>query len=208
MEWSPRDAERFWSRVDRSGPCWLWRGGTFRQGYGMFHAGLTGRYGAHRVAYELTHGSLPPGTSVRQRCGVRTCCNPSHLVLGQSGPKLTADQVQAIRARYAAGERQAALAAAYGVGQRMISSIVTGVRWHSAGPLIRRPSVRGGACAPRAKLTWEQVDAIRARYAAGGVTQKALGAEYGVHENVIAALIRGRTWAEHARPPDPEHTRP
>lgn len=45
-----------------------------------------------------------------------------------------------------------------------------------------------------AKLVEEQVSEIRRRYAAGGVTQKALGAEYGVSESLIYGIIHRRCW--------------
>lgn len=44
------------------------------------------------------------------------------------------------------------------------------------------------------KLSEELVRAIRGRYAAGGIRQKDLAAEYGVHINTIAAAILGKTW--------------
>lgn len=46
----------------------------------------------------------------------------------------------------------------------------------------------------RAKLTEDQVAAIRERYAAGGTSHRALAAEYGVHHETIRAALTGRTW--------------
>lgn len=48
---------------------------------------------------------------------------------------------------------------------------------------------------PQVKLTDEQVREIRARYAAGGVTQKQLGREFGVGQTTISAILRRRLWA-------------
>jgi hypothetical protein len=81
---------RFWSKVQRENGCWLWTGSTIGRAthrYGQFHAGrFPGgrqdvRY-AHRVAYELTHGSIPAGLVVRHKCDVPRCCNPDHLEIG------------------------------------------------------------------------------------------------------------------------------
>jgi hypothetical protein len=47
--------------------------------------------------------------------------------------KLTADDVQAIRLRLAAGERQATIARDYSVHQVMISKIKTGRSWSRTG---------------------------------------------------------------------------
>jgi hypothetical protein len=34
---------------------------------------------AHRAAYELAHGPVPPGMVLDHRCRERTCINPAHL---------------------------------------------------------------------------------------------------------------------------------
>lgn len=47
----------------------------------------------------------------------------------------------------------------------------------------------------RSKLTAKQVGEIRARYAAGGVSQSQLGAEYGVSPSHVCGIISGRFWA-------------
>lgn len=44
------------------------------------------------------------------------------------------------------------------------------------------------------KLTWAQVQEIRSRYAAGGVLQRELGAEFGVTQVQISAIVRGKQW--------------
>lgn len=49
---------------------------------------------------------------------------------------------------------------------------------------------------PLAKLTWEQVREIRERYAAGGITQRELGAEYSVSRERVGELVRGSGWSE------------
>jgi hypothetical protein len=44
------------------------------------------------------------------------------------------------------------------------------------------------------KLTDDQVREIRARYAAGGISQAALAAEYGVHQHPIWEIVTGNSW--------------
>ena len=82
-------AERYWSKVDRSGgsgACWPWTAARHGQGYGLFtQDGKLHR--AHRVAWSLTHGAIPKsvgfhGTCVLHRCDNPPCCNPEHLFLG------------------------------------------------------------------------------------------------------------------------------
>ena len=62
----------------------------------------------------------------------------------------------------------------------------------SAGTARARAATRpGGGGAANARLSDAQVAAIRAAYAAGGATQKALAARYGVHQTHISAIVRG-----------------
>lgn len=53
---------------------------------------------------------------------------------------------------------------------------------------------KGGENHPRSKLTWEIVDSIRARYAAGSVTYKELAQEYNVKIAAIQFVVTHRTW--------------
>jgi hypothetical protein len=47
-----------------------------------------------------------------------------------------------------------------------------------------------------AKLTWEIVAEIRQRYAAGGVSVRALAVDYGVSGRAVHKLLTGQTWKE------------
>lgn len=68
--------DRFWSKVDSTGDCWLWRAGRDTAGYGQFrYEGKNTK--AHRVAFILHYGYR--AGRVKQTCGNRLCVNPSHL---------------------------------------------------------------------------------------------------------------------------------
>jgi hypothetical protein len=74
---------RFWSKVDirAADDCWPWRGTTTgKTGYGRAWRG-PGWAAAHRLAWELTHGSTPDGF-VCHKCDNPPCCNPAHLFVG------------------------------------------------------------------------------------------------------------------------------
>jgi hypothetical protein len=79
------EAERFWSKVDRSARdgCWRWLGQTNQWGYGHFRRTLgPGRYRtvkAHRFAYELAVGPIPAGLTLDHLCGNQSCVRPDHL---------------------------------------------------------------------------------------------------------------------------------
>lgn len=77
-------AERFWARVDRSSApeaCWPWTTRVGRFGYGRLSVDRR-QVHAHRVAFELSGGSIPDGFYVLHRCDNPPCCNPAHLFVG------------------------------------------------------------------------------------------------------------------------------
>lgn len=74
----PGYEELFWTRVEKTDTCWLWRGTLSQKGYGSFGAANMTRQ-AHRVAYELVKGVIPDGLHLDHLCRVRNCVNPDHL---------------------------------------------------------------------------------------------------------------------------------
>ena len=78
------DEERFWARVQKGDGCWIYGGAKLPKeigGYGwVSYKGK--RIGAHRLAWMLTNGPIPPGMEVCHSCDNGPCCNPAHLFLG------------------------------------------------------------------------------------------------------------------------------
>lgn len=58
-----------------------------------------------------------------------------------------------------------------------------------------------GESNPQARLAWPAVRDIRGRYAAGGVSQRALAAEFGVTQTLISQIVRGVIWRDEADEP-------
>lgn len=70
--------ERFWSQVEKTSTCWLWRGCQTNGGYGAFNRfGIVER--AHRYSYIQAKGPIAKGLQIDHLCRVRQCVNPKHL---------------------------------------------------------------------------------------------------------------------------------
>lgn len=152
--------QRFWSKVNRSGDCWLWTASRWSSGYGQFSlpAGRNKRktIGAHVFAYELANGPVPDGLEIMHRCDTPLCVRPDHLMVGThllnvqdaaakgkyrvsrpSKQKLSATQVQDIRSLVASGEKQIRVAERFGVSEGYISRIMRGTLRQYDAPLPR-----------------------------------------------------------------------
>jgi hypothetical protein len=72
-------SERLYRRCIRTASgCLEWQGSTRGKGYGSIYA--DGHHqSAHRVAYELAKGAVPPECDLDHLCRNRRCVNPEHL---------------------------------------------------------------------------------------------------------------------------------
>lgn len=64
--------------VSSANGCWTWIGYRNRKGYGRFY-NPSGSPLAHRIAYELLRGPIPPGRQIDHLCKNRACVNPAHM---------------------------------------------------------------------------------------------------------------------------------
>ncbi len=151
-ELNDSDLRRFWAKVDRCAPdaCWLWTGAGVPNGHGFLGLGKRPDYQpyyAHRIAWTITHGTIPDGIAVLHRCDVRRCCNASHLFLGTQGDnvrdasakghlmvsrprghKVTTEQLAQIDRLLADWVPQVRIAEQFGVSKAWISTYARGFR--------------------------------------------------------------------------------
>jgi hypothetical protein len=72
--------------------------------------------------------------------------------------------------------------------------IEPGTKFDNAADGLKAGRTARGRRLPQAVLTEAKVQAIRRRYAAGGVSQGALAREYGVCQATIGLVLRWKTW--------------
>jgi len=139
--------------------CWNWTAALV-WGYGAFQHDNR-RYRAHRLAYELTHGSIPDGLFVCHSCDNNKCVRPSHLFLGTAkdnnydkilkgreahgsshwAAKLTEAAVAEILWKHRSGAvGQKRLAKMYGVTKNAIRCILVGKTWRRVSGATFKPS--------------------------------------------------------------------
>jgi len=140
---------RLYSRLtNTSDPnaCWEWTG-PLNDGYGVIH--YNGKqWMTHRLAV-LLDGRDPTGYSVCHSCDNPSCCNPSHLWLGDhasnmldqrlkgrhahgsnNGRALINEQIATdMRTMFAAGATRKEIASHYNVGIHIVKNVISGKTW-------------------------------------------------------------------------------
>lgn len=139
--------EKFWANVEKTEKCWIWRGITNENGYGLIR--INGKYiRAHRYSYFLAYGEYPMPMG-RHTCDNPPCVNPGHIVPGTQqenvqdrvdrnrqprgskvgGSKLTELDVIEIKMLLKAKIFHRIIAEKFGVHKLTIGEINTGKTW-------------------------------------------------------------------------------
>ena len=160
--------ERFWSKVNKSGPvpahrpelgpCWLWTASTSLDFYGHIHKDHQRAKGimiySHRAAWILLHGPIPEGLKVLHGCDNAKCCNAdTHLFLGT-------------------------------VQDNIDDKCNKG----------RQARLRGEKCG-RAKLSESQVKEILELALNTSLSLRAIGAKFGIPGCHISRIVSGEQWS-------------
>ena len=185
--------DSFWSRVEKTCACWLWRGRIQHNGYGTFGVKTPAGFRpilVHRISYFLLHGRLTQDLCVCHSCDVKLCVRPDHLFEGT----------------YRDNMRDASQKGRMAIGNR------NGSRLHperlARGPRPNRKGLGTGSRNGRythpertvrgdrvntAKLTWAQVADIR-QHAAEGMRAGTLASIYGVSAPNVRRILAGKYW--------------
>jgi hypothetical protein len=120
--------------------CWIWQLSDFR-----FR-----KISAHRFAYEIFVGPIPPARFVKRTCGSELCVNPRHLELTfqhESTNWLTTEQRAQVKAALADGEPQTSIARRFNITQGAVSGIKNGTT-------KKRGEVRRPPCTTSSLSEW------------------------------------------------------
>jgi hypothetical protein len=163
---------RFWARVNKAGPvvrpelgpCWVWTGSRLHGGYGHMKGVRRRELLAHRASWTIANGPVLNGLWVLHKCDNPPCVRPDHLFLGT--PQ---DNVRDCQEK----------------GRTVLKK--------GQAPPWKTGAARGSN-APHANFTEQVVEEIIQRYRAGGVSQRELAREFGVHQTTMHRLLSGKNW--------------
>jgi len=159
-------AER-WERAERPDGCWIWPRAKDKRGRGRVWVGKKLML-AHRAVYEQLVGPIPHGALLCHHCDNPSCVNPRHLYVGDA--KTNVADMFARRRHWMFREPERIRE----VGQRN-GKLNTWSR---------------GAGNPKAKLTVDQVEAIRSDKR----PTRLLVDAYSVDRTTIQRIRSGRLW--------------
>lgn len=174
--------KRVRDNIGRGVTCWPWLGSHQPNGYGQIRIGGRNQR-AHRLAWEAASGAaIPHGMVV-----LHTCDNPGCVRNDEIGTYMVNGNLLLRFGHLALGTLADNNADKRTKG-RSAAGATHGMRLH---PERIALGERNG----QARLTAPAVLDMRRRYAAGGVSERALAAEVGVAAATVHRALHGQTWA-------------
>lgn len=161
--------DRFWKKVDKRGPEECWEWvGSIKSG-GYGQFKLNGSPRlAHRVSYEIHNGPIPKGPGYHGTCVCHTCDNPPCVNPAHLWLGTNADNV------------------------------ADKVRKGRSKVDCSHLRVKPGQYHPSAKVTWDDVENIRANTM--NLTQRELGEMFGIARSTVSAIQRQENWGNDGDP--------
>ena len=162
-------------------PCLLWKGTTNGGGYGRFIRNKK-EVLVHRHAYERAHGLIPKGLQVQHLCDARyapedrtyrRCIEPAHLILGTHADN---SRHMVSVGRSAFGKRSPRYTHP--------ESTVRGPRHPWYGRIFKS----------NAKITEQDVRAIRAMWLTSRFRQEDIAQLFGLSRGAVAQIVTFRSW--------------
>lgn len=175
--------------VDENG-CWNWQGAKNSRGYGCI--GVEGKTQlTHRVSYTINVGPIGEGLQIDHLCRNRVCANPAHMepVSHDEHAKrsLRAQSQDCVNGHPLSGDNLR-------LRTRPNGQVHRGCREcdRQAKRAAPKLSLIHGAPSARGKVTPEIAEQIRETYAAGGSSQRAVAAEFGVSVTLVNFIVTGK----------------
>lgn len=199
------------------GDCIVWKLRKNKKGYGQCSSHF-GTQMAHVFSYMLWNlEEVPDGKIVRHKCiGRRDCVNPDHLELGtqkqniadkkrdgtmprgesHGSSKLTEEQVKSIREGGKRGESSTVRATKFNVTAAAISLIDNGKTWANLLTEEEKEEIKKNRKPRKRKLTFDEAEEIREKYAEGEVKRKELADDFGISPATVSSIIDGISYPQ------------
>ncbi len=155
--------------VDAATGCWNWTSPNSLVGRGRGYVSVEGRPMLHhRAVWTLLRGAIPVGKYLCHHCDNPRCANPAHLYIGDSKTNVADMFARGRHWTQCEPERAKRVGAESG----------------------KQNDWAKGASNPKAKLTPEQVEAIKGETG----TSYAIAKRYGVNATTIQRIKKGELW--------------
>lgn len=178
--------------IETQSACLEWTG-YLCDGYGRFWMDRI-PYLAHRAAYELANGPIPPGLLVCHRCDNRRCIRSAHLFLGTPADNAQ-DMAVKCRANRPQGQRNASA--------KLDEAAIVAIRQSNA-PARELASVHGVSAgrirAIRRLLSWRHIYTDGMEHAASGHAGPATGPRNGLTKHTFELICQMREMRSNGAP--------